>query len=351
MDESIVARMVEEIGAAPDLYKPANIWSELAGKHIALLKAKGVENFKKIVNRHYAEEQVISTRSQWFIALARAAGRDRPRFPYSIPRHSVFADDEAVLAYGAFVCMLWDYAEEALDGAPPGLLEEPMLGNPNFVEYQGRKITQDLCKSLIEYAKLKKHFGEIMSRGDAVVAEIGGGYGRLAHVVCSLNPCRYIFIDIPPTLYVAQWYIENLFGTDTVLPFAHYDSGAELAAAMTGKRFIFLTANQVELLAKETVDLFVNIDSFGEMDARAVRNYIAIMRATVRPGGGAYLRNFFPHCTSIDGEKGWVLPSAEDYRFGEGWDVADSGPWPPDPDIYLETVLRKMACNSVWSRK
>ena len=352
VDERILAEMIAEIGAASELYRPSNIWRELVEKHTALLRASGIENFKQLVNHDYAEEEVGSVRSRWFIALVKALGGDRPRFPFSVPRHAllrhgVFRDEEDAQVYGAFVCMLWDYAEQRLDGVALGMLQEPALGNPNYVTYRGKIISQDLARSLVEYAALKENFGATLARAGSVVAEIGAGYGRLAHVVCSLAPCRYIFIDIPPALCVAQWYIGKLFGAEAVLPFRHYGSGAELTAAMAGKRFIFLIANQVELLSRESVDLFVNIDSFGEMDVRSVRNYIAIMRETVRPGGGAYLRNLFPRHRSMLVERGkkekkkWATPTAEDYRFGAGWTVTGSGPWPLDPDAYAETIWRK----------
>ena len=348
MDDHIIAAMTREIEAASELYRPSNIWRELVEEHTAALRTHGIERFKQLVNSHYAEVPVGKTGSMQFVALAKAVGGDRPLFPFAVPMHAAFKNEEAALVYGAYACMLWDYAERRLGGAAPETIEEPALGHPNHVDYKGRIISQDLGRSLAEYATLKENFGEILARDGAVVAEIGPGYGRLAHVACRLAPCRYVFIDIPPTLYVAQWYIGKLFGAEAVLPFRHYDSGAELTAAMAGKRFIFLTGNQVELLAPASVDLFVNIDSFGEMDVRSVRNYIARMRDAVRPGGGAYLRNALPHIGSTltdqetKSEKKWPTPTAEDYRFGEGWTVAGSGPWPLDPDVYFETVLRKV---------
>ena len=44
------------------------------------------------------------------------------------------------------------------------------------------------------------------------VIELGAGHGRVANVILhAVANVQVVIVDIPPALYVSQWYLSNLF--------------------------------------------------------------------------------------------------------------------------------------------
>ena len=53
----------------------------------------------------------------------------------------------------------------------------------------------------------------------------GRAYGRTAYVFMTLQPgCRYILVDIPPALYVAQRYLSAVFEDRKIFAFRSFNS-------------------------------------------------------------------------------------------------------------------------------
>ena len=80
-------------------------------------------------------------------------------------------------------------------------------------------------------------------------------------------------IDIPPTTFVAQYYLSAVLGADDVATYAKtrhllsIDIGSLPPAAV-------LSSSQIERLQGK-VDLFVNFISFQEMEPKIVKNYLS----------------------------------------------------------------------------
>ena len=339
MDESVIDEMVAEIASAGEVYRPSNIWSELVVTHRELLRKHGIERFKKTLNRSYADEKIHSRTAHQFKSLAALLGRDRPLGRFQVASAPLACTSEGASTYGSFVSMLWDHGRDLAENILEGL-DEPELGDPNIIYYDGRSISQDLARSVIEYATLRQFLPDFPSGPDRLVGEIGPGYGRLAYVFARQSACRYAFFDIPPALYVAQWYFGKLFGPETVAEFRRHRDFADIRRHISGKRFLFFTSNQLELFPADSFDLTINVDSLGEMQPESVRAYVRQMSRLTRPGGDIYLRNLRPENESVLGKTKWLIPELKNYRPPGDWRESLCRVWPVD-ERYFEAVFSR----------
>ncbi|MFP6757895.1 MAG: putative sugar O-methyltransferase [Alphaproteobacteria bacterium] len=198
--------MLDDLDKAPDIVKPSKYWIALNTRNLADIERHGVENFKRTVVKNYFtwmqiwpwDPQIrflLGNLTPWSIVSA-IAGTVIP------PKHQHIPLLEGV-ALKFLTRLIWAYAKSE---APAELesVEEPAIGNPPDIKSGGRLISQDLANSILEYRSIREAsaFGPI-----ATVCELGGGYGRNAYAYMSLAaPDRYIMVDIPPALTIAQTY-------------------------------------------------------------------------------------------------------------------------------------------------
>jgi len=149
---------------------------------------------------------------------------------------------------------------------------ESNIGNPiEQFNFEGRYFSRSSLNYMLGLAMLKRYLrGELITN----VLEIGGGYGSLGEILCngSLSNFRYIDIDIPPTCYVAQYYLSRLYGEDNIATYAN-TAAKETISIETLPKLAVLCSWQIEKLVGR-IDLFVNFISFQEMEPDIVKNYI-----------------------------------------------------------------------------
>ena len=121
-------------------------------------------------------------------------------------------------------------------------------------------------------AFLKRHLDGFVPR---TVLEIGGGFGTLGAVLFSagIDELRYIDIDIPPTSFVAQYYLGEVLGKEQVATYVQTAEKASIEISSLPQASV-LCSWQIERL-RGAVDLFVNFISFQEMEPQIVENYLS----------------------------------------------------------------------------
>ena len=262
---------------------PSKYWVELNRKNLKQLADSKYENFKRTLARNYFtwiinpfDEQLrflMGEAGTWpsiqILCSALAAPRHRPLKK----KHTIY--------YNTLTNLLWSYVEK---NDAEGLLErlsEPAEGNPPVVMRNGRLISQDLANSVLEYDAILHP--DVDRRDIQTIMELGPGYGRTAYVFLTLQPgCRYILVDIPPALYVAQRYLSTLFKGRKIFLFRPFDSFDQVRDEFSDADIIFLTPNQIELLPEKSVDLFVNISSLHEMRMDQIRYYFGEIERLTR---------------------------------------------------------------------
>jgi putative sugar O-methyltransferase len=138
-------------------------------------------------------------------------------------------------------------------------------------EFDGKKYSRSSLNYLLGLSLLKKHLGNDVPRS---VLEIGGGFGTLGEIwsQSGITDWKYIDIDIPPTQFVADYYLKSILGSSYVTGFDEVSVSDSIDIANL-KAASVLCSWQIEQLQGE-IDLFVNFISFQEMEPDVVENYL-----------------------------------------------------------------------------
>jgi putative sugar O-methyltransferase len=262
---------------------PSRYWEELNRKNLQQLAESGYSNFKRTVARNYFT-WIVNPLNKQIRFLMKEAGilasvgiflraLAAPQHEYLKKRHTIY--------YNMLTNLLWSYVDKH---DKEGLLQkliEPAEGNPPEVKRDGRLISQDLANSVLEYKAILHP--DLDRREVATILELGPGYGRTAYVFLALQPgCRYILVDIPPALYVAQRYLTAVFPERRIFNFRPFDDFETVRSDIEDSSIIFLTPNQLELLPDKSIDLFLNISSLHEMRLDQVNYYFTEIERLTR---------------------------------------------------------------------
>ena len=279
--------MFKELAMAPAIYRPTRFWEDFAEQHLAQLNEDGFENFKRTINQNYFQFQFGSP----FHPMARPLWGKWLRRPRLAPMRAHFPEglelqlgDSRVAklrsaSYARYIALLADTVAEYDEDDLLGRLDEPLVGNPVYVEHRGRRLTEDVANSVLEYSAVSNALPPDRLKG-ATIIELGSGYGRLAWCWLSARPdCRYVLVDIPPALGVAEQYLAELFPERKIFGFRHFDTQDEVAAELAAAQIAFLTPNQLDLLPDLRADLFINVSSLHEMVPAQIDHYFDVIDA------------------------------------------------------------------------
>jgi putative sugar O-methyltransferase len=272
--------MLAEMSAAPDVVRPSRMWERLASRNLEQLKTAGIGEFKRTLNSNYFQWLPTSRDDPQFRAVVRL-WRVRP---HPLVVSARFVDDPSVdseignpftsrrarATYRWFVAMFWDLVRRRLPRHVTDALYEPDFGRPLAVTYRGKRLSQDVANSAFEYAAIREAVGE----PQGTVVELGGGYGRLAWVFLRTSTrLRYVLVDIPPALAVAEEYLTTVLPERRAFRFRRFSSYGEVCDELESSEIAFLTPNQLDLVPPLGAELFVNISSLHEMRRDQIEHY------------------------------------------------------------------------------
>jgi putative sugar O-methyltransferase len=321
--QALITEMGLEVEGGPVIYRPSRFWESLAGRNTNQLAGAGFDSFKRTVNQNYFNWLVTNPRDAQFRsvviswmhhptpAIATARLLDGSGVSLDENRVQVFRRRRTRIGYSVFVAMLWEHARRRDRLRLLEHLSEPELGSPILVRHRGRAISQDLANSVLEFYSISEAVPGGVPEG-ATVVELGGGYGRLGWLLLSAVPrVRYIAVDIPPALAVAQRYLTCLFPD---LPVARFRRGTDgLSAEIAGARMAFITPNQLEALPDLEADLFINISSLHEMRPDQIAHYLGLIGRHTR--GVFYTKQWLDWTNPDDG----VRIRETDYPIPPEW--------------------------------
>lgn len=114
-----------------------------------------------------------------------------------------------------------------------------------------------------------------------VVADLGAGYGKLTYFTLrDLRSWTFIDLDLPETLCLAAYYLMKSWPDKRALLYGEADFNERTIGE---NDLVFMPSYVIDRLPDDSVDLFLNKNSLGEMTEAAARNYVRhICRSTRR---------------------------------------------------------------------
>ena len=300
MIDATLEEMFRCLDQGDPAFLPSAFWTSYNEKNLAQLDSEGLENFKRTVALNYftwipgaLSDQLRyllrhTTYSAWR-SLLRLRVRDG-RGPLR---------QRQVILLGLFTGLLWKYAErlDRLQILPE--LDEPSFGNPFQISLEGKRISQDIANSAIEFYAIYDACAERID-GQPVVGELGAGYGRNAFVFLRALPgSKYVIIDIPPALFVAQRYLTTVLPALRFFEFRCFDRIDQVEDELRSADVAFLLPHQAAQLPADTFDVFLNISSLQEMRPEQIDRYLALIDRVT--SGFVYSKQWLVSENPLDG--------------------------------------------------
>jgi putative sugar O-methyltransferase len=317
---TLVRSMRAGVDAGPEIYRPGELWDSLIAANLEMLRTDGIANFKRTVSNNYYNWLVTSPRNEQIQQAAKGWLRHPTIAPLTNrlqepPSGLRTLDQEGSYALSAgaawrykfFVGATWETARRADRIGLTNRLSEPVLGNPIRISHRGRLVSQDLANSILEF-EYAARAGVV--REGARVAELGAGYGRLAHVFAEACDLTYCIFDIPPALAVSQWYLTQLLGDTRTVAYAPGNDFAKIEPRLKRGVVAFFTPDQIEMFPDGWFDLTQSISTLVEMPAPQAQHYLRVLPEKSR--AAVFMKQWKHLHNSADdtdmGESDYTLP-------------------------------------------
>lgn len=263
--------MVDYFITTTSFQRSSKYWNWLNKKNIEQIADQGYENFKQTVAANYFT-WLGGLDTDYAQNLVEKSGQIQINVPLKelLKKHANFSLQNSVL-FNIITVLLLDYVIKNGGGKYVDLLEEPSEGNPPFLNFKGKRMSQDILNSILEYLSISDgcDVGKVHS-----VLEIGAGSGRTSFCLLKLIPAvKYIVVDIPPALFISQRYLSSVCKDKKVFAFRPFKFFGEVEDEFTASDIVFLMPDQLDLLPDKIIDLFLAIDCLHEMKREQVELY------------------------------------------------------------------------------
>ncbi|MDT8384233.1 MAG: putative sugar O-methyltransferase [Gammaproteobacteria bacterium] len=277
-DEECWRRMLSlclnDIAAVSSMYAPTSFWSPGVVQLLSELEHHGIESFKSWPSSHfwfyplygqgYSDEMIADL---WGRVQSDGTSRQYTWFRRQLSG-AVDAYRDFDMLYANWDHSVWRLDFEKLGESPVGMPTQtfsPMGAN-------GPTLGKAYLSYLLCLSALSHHLDSAPSR----FLEIGGGFGALGEIVLAQDERNfYLNLDIPPLVAVSSYYLQTLFGKDSVLDYQNSRDCELISIDDIAKRLRggSLPSWEIEKLSGP-FDVFCNAYSFQEMEPHVVRNYI-----------------------------------------------------------------------------
>jgi putative sugar O-methyltransferase len=336
--------MMDELETDPT-FLPSNFWRDINTKNIKMIELEGLENFKRTLSQNYFNWLITSPRHPQFKRVA-AHWMRHPSLGVFLSRMEklenmrVTTSDERLKltrrqmwSYRVFVTALWDLMLRTDRAGLNRLVAEPLVGNPIRIWRGSQLLSQDLATSIMECNVV---IDALRGGSDKPrIAEIGAGYGRLAHVYAATQPGQYFIFDIPPALYVSQWYASQVLGAEKIFKFRHFDRIEDVSAEMNQASVVFLTANQIKKFPEKYFDMVLSISTLPEMRNDQAMMYLDLMQKLSRKT--IFLKQWKSWENTLDQTRFGI----ESYNLSAEWQLSVDQTDPVEDNFF----------NRVWHRR
>ena len=258
-----------------------------------------------------------------------------------VRQHAADADKRTVFEQQIIAPMVrwWTVAESG--GRPLSALSYPRFGNQCGAIVDGHFIGAGSVFNDVFAANMAR----LVQGRRPVVAEIGGGYGKLFYFLSRrLNDFCYVDLDLPETLACASYYLLKSFPDKK---FLLYGEGGIDRKSLDEFDFILFPSFEITSLPDRSVELFVNKNSLGEMAPDLCRLFVKEICRTTEyfwHMNHEFVRNSFGDGTASLLNAEYPVAEDEFQLLVRGIDVGhpvSKGKFNYDSDIYFYTYKRR----------
>jgi putative sugar O-methyltransferase len=314
----ILSDMFKALELGDSRARPSKYWVELNKMNMAQLQQHGYENFKRTIALNYFTfARILPWDAQFRFLLKHLTWRRSLhclKRALTAPTHEYFSAFNWIqsLLYNFLTIASWEYTRTAV--IDPRLLElrEPEDGSPASIRDDQRAlISQDLANSILEVSSI----GSSVLPG-SVVVELGAGYGRDAYALMMANQgIKYVIIDIPPALWVAETYLRKQFPSHKIFTYREFDAFEEIADEFQKCDIAFFLSTQIAKLPDKMAEIAINISSLHEMRLDQIKYYFAQFDRLLKDNGLFYFKQWKRGVVPFEN----VVINQEDYPIPDSW--------------------------------
>lgn len=178
---------------------------------------------------------------------------------------------------------------------------------PFYTKYEGKKVNGPFLKCSEQALNINS---VVKFENINIICEIGGGFGAMAEIIIKkYQPNYYIIIDLPETLKISNMYLNNLFPGKV----NYFNQQKKLKKNKNSTNILLVDVKKYSYLKSffPKIDLFINSNSFGEMNIETVREYFLFIETY----SNVYLSN-----TNKDYRKeGNYIYTKKTYPYNKNW--------------------------------
>jgi putative sugar O-methyltransferase len=295
VDSNRLAEMLSSVELGDSRARPSKYWIELNRMNLAQLQQHGYENFKRTIALNYFTfVRILPWDAQIRFLLRALPARSsleclkRAIFARKHEYFSAFNWIQSLL-YNFLTLASWSYTRSAVTDPSLLALREPEEGNPAAIrDNSGALISQDLASTILEISAMSATLAP-----GSVVLELGAGYGRDAYAMLATKPgIKYVIVDIPPALWVAETYLRHQFPDRRIFRYREFSSFAEVEDEFRNCDIAFLLSTQIASLPDGLADLVVNISSLHEMRLEQIAFYFTHFDRLLKDDGLFYFKQW-----------------------------------------------------------
>jgi len=313
-----LAAMFASVESGDVRARPSKYWVELNKMNLAQLQEHGYENFKRTIALNYFTfVRILPWDAQFRFLLRRLPVLTIARCLKNAlfaRKHEYFSSFNWIqsILYNFLTLASWEFTRHAVSDANLLALREPADGNPAAIHDQsGALISQDMASSILEISSM----GAGLTSG-SVVLELGAGYGRDAYALLATQPgIKYIIVDIPPALWVAETYLRRQFPNRRIFHYREFADFEEIESEFRDSDISFFLSTQIAKLPGGLADLAINISSLHEMRPEQISFYFSQFDRLLKNEGVFYFKQWKRGAVLFEN----VVIRQQDYPIPSSW--------------------------------
>lgn len=271
--------MLRDQKSASPIYRPGPYWERYQSRITSAILKNGISNFRSdsAIGGSWADTFIRDPFdvSYNFKGTVVDAIMSAPFFRSIRQRYNKLTNDH--------LTALLDYKSDLYERIFASMIEEAtkkfdipdtLVGNTEDVVKIGGEMYAAIYVEFIARMLNFEHEGYDLSDKKSVM-EIGGGIGGMTHLISSAFPNvrKFIYIDIPPIIYVATQYLASFF-PESVVGYDKTRSMKTIGFSDDDRlEILCLCPWQLPNISPASIDVLYNSASFSEMTPEIVGNY------------------------------------------------------------------------------